>query len=92
MGTKKHPTNILKYEGTNKELGKDIARMRYDEMLEVLIGITEDIKRQQEADEERGRIKLSDSLKDFHKKLLDAIESGQNVWEICKPFMKDEEI
>ncbi|MFA5382658.1 MAG: hypothetical protein WC356_05795 [Candidatus Micrarchaeia archaeon] len=90
MLRKKHPTSVSGYKD-NKELGKDIAKMRYDKMVEVLIGIAEDIKRQQETDRERGRMKLSNSLNEFHEKLIDAIESGQKVWEICKPFMKDEE-
>ncbi len=77
-----HPTSVVNYGGTMEELAKDVANLRYDALYDFLQQLSSKIAKDSYADRERGRLKLSEELRN-------AAYSIRNAWIICKPHMSD---
>ena len=81
--TGEYPIQIGGYEGTNRELGRDIIKMAYDETNKVFNGMGEELTTQSHEDLENG----PKPVKNLHK-LIDDIERVEigfdHIWKICK--------
>ncbi|MDP3947695.1 MAG: hypothetical protein Q8Q41_03340 [bacterium] len=81
----KHRTYVLRYSGTNRELGKEIVRMAYDETNNVFKGALEELKKEYKNDSKSRKKKLSKNLNEAIQNLEKVIESIDEAWKICKP-------
>ena len=84
-----HPTTVEKYDGTLKELARDICDMQYDSLAQLLDHIADNLKEDSEADLARGYKQLSDRLDQAANALYTARCRIDIAWKICKPHMKD---
>lgn len=84
----KHPEIVDGYDGSLADLAKAIGGMRYEQVALFIQAFSDDILRQAYADLERGRPQLAESLYASAEALNLAKEKMDEVWEICKPFMK----
>lgn len=85
-----HKTEIEDFNGGLEELAIQIGRLRYDKVVEFLSFLILEFKRQSDKDLQRGRVKLSNQLKDLCKPLTTAQIQMRGIWFFCKPYMKDE--
>lgn len=83
----KHPNFVNGYNGSLDDLVKDIGVMTYDQVSALIEKLSNEIKQQAEADLGRGRKKLAKELYETALHLLNAKESMDRAWEICKPYM-----
>ncbi|MEI7620725.1 MAG: hypothetical protein WCJ57_04125, partial [Candidatus Falkowbacteria bacterium] len=60
----KHPSEVAGYDGSLDQLAQAIGNMTYDQVALFLNLLSQDIKRQADADSDRGREKLSKALCD----------------------------
>lgn len=89
-GEKEHAIHIRGYHGTNEELGRDIARMRYDAFLCVLRGAALEVYAQMQNDAARGRKTLARRLYAVYIGLAGTRHAVQLVWVLCRPHMGKE--
>jgi hypothetical protein len=85
-----HPTSVSGITVENAELGRLIARMRYDQMAEVLRGMSIELGRQAEADLLRGRPQLAQLLRSSQDIIADATEVMGRTFRLSRPFMEHE--
>ena len=85
----KHLKNVEKYDGSLKELAKDISNMTYDSLALFLSELSYKIEYDSKKDKERKRNKLSHQLESASKSIRESSEFISSAWNICKPFMKD---
>lgn len=85
----KHPLRVEGFSGTLEELAHSIGNIRYDQTVSFLEELAHDLKRQADADAEKGRKKLAAELYETVTKLYDAKESLEKAWKICEPYMKE---
>lgn len=85
--TPKHPANVIGYNGSLPELASAIGNMSYDKLAIFIEELSEDIKKQSEADLKKGHPQLSKKLLAASKKLLEAKKEIDSAWKISKPFM-----
>ncbi len=84
----KHPRNVEGFEGSLDQLARSIGNMTYDQTASFLEELAEDIKRQGDADLERGRTKLASELYVAANELYQARDKMYLAWKICEPYMK----
>lgn len=85
----KHPQNVKGFEGSLEQLAKSVGNMTYDQTASFIEKLADDIKRQADADFERGRAKLASELYATANELYQAKDRMDLAWKICKPYMKD---
>ena len=86
----KHSKLVEKYDGTLEDLAIDVANLSYDKVEEFITYLFKEILRQSNDDGSRGRNKLSNALKITSFYLAATAGQLKIVWEICKPYVKDE--
>ena len=85
-----HPTSVPGVGVGNHELGRQIARMRYDQLGNVLSGLSLDLEKQAAADFARGRPQLAKLLRSA-KIELDAVGSiVEKMFRLSRPYMEHE--
>lgn len=85
---KMHPTSVTVTSG--EELGRQIMRLRYDELQKVLTGMREECSRQMHADRERGRTGLFGHLRHLLAHLASAQERTAKIVKLCRPYIEKE--
>jgi|CXWL01.1.fsa_nt_gi hypothetical protein len=90
MTERTHPMVVQGYQGSLEDLGRDIARMRYDAGAVVLRAWAREIYSQARKDRKRGRPQLAGLLFDFYHGLMHAKESADKAWRLCRRHSKDE--
>ena len=63
--------------------------MAYDQTASFIEKLADDLKRQADADNARGRIKLAKELYAAAEKMYGARDKMHLAWKICEPYMKD---
>lgn len=89
MIDKIHPTTIGDFNAT-KELGISLGKLRYDILLDVLLGLHTELLRQRDGDAGRGRTKLSKTLDDTAGDLSVTMSSLEKAVSICRPYIEEE--
>ena len=92
----KHSENIERYQGTLKELARDIVNMRYDSVAkfyEYLAGelkedSQKDSQRQSLKDSSQKRTQLSKKLEEVAEDNLEIQKKMLSIWDLCKRYMK----
>lgn len=89
MSRKIHPVTL---DGTRspEDIGKDLARMRFDIMLRILRAWWQEISRQARADRARGRHQLAQALFDAADRFGSVVRCIDQAWRISKPHMEVE--
>ena len=85
----KHPKTVKGFQGSLDELAKSIGNMTYDQTSSFIEKLANDIKRQADADFQRGRVKLASQLYATADELYHARDKMNVAWNICEPYMKD---
>lgn len=88
---KKHRSKIRKYDGSLLELATDIGDLRYDALADFLKHLSNKLREDGVADENRRRVKLSTTLYEASNFLGKAKIEIDESWKISKPFMNDYE-
>jgi hypothetical protein len=85
-----HPTSIQGITVGNSDLGRLIARMRYDQFAEVLRGMSAELGTQAEADLLRGRPQLSQLLRNTQQVIDSSTEVMGRIFRLSRPYMEHE--
>lgn len=85
----KHPITIEKYNGTIKELARDIANLRYDSLEEFLKWLNYEIYVDSEKDKQRGKIQLGKLLRNCSDNISESRLHIIHAWKICKKYMEE---
>lgn len=85
-----HPTSIPGITIASAELGRLIARMRYDQVAEVLRGISTELGDQAEGDLLRGRPQLAQLLRSTQSMISNANEVMGRIFRLSRPHMEHE--
>jgi hypothetical protein len=86
----RHPKTVEKYDGTLKDLAKDIGNLRYDSLIELLDHLEAKIKEDADADLKGGRNRLAEFLTYAYVEVRSVKKQIGRAWEICKPYMKND--
>ena len=84
-----HPKYVIGYSSSLEDLAKAVGNMSYDQTALFIKHLADDIQRQAESDEKRGRRKLSILLYKTAEDLRRAKENMDSVWRICRQYMKE---
>lgn len=84
----KHLETIKKYDGTLKELARDLVNLRYDALATFLEELSTALAEDSVADEKRKRKRLSYCLSVASLDIQCAAYTIKDAWEICKKFIK----
>lgn len=87
---KHHILCVPGFERSNVHLGMSIGEMRFDAMLQVLMGIFTELNRQATKDCENGRAKLAAALFDAEHGLEATVRAILAAHKIAVPFMSHE--
>ena len=79
------------YNGSLDDLAKAVGNMRYDCTAEFIEKLADDIQRQADSDNTKGRAKLAKKLYFTAQGLYYARDILLSAWKICKPYMEDKE-
>lgn len=86
-----HPVKVAGYPGRNFDLGVEISRMRYDQVLEVFEGMRSGFESQAKNDHDRlKRFRLSKLLSKLTGEISQAMNSLREIFALCKPYLKHE--
>jgi hypothetical protein len=85
----KHLKTVKKYDGTLKELARDIANLRYDALATFLEELSTALSEDSISDKKRKRKRLSYCLSVASSDILCASYAIRNAWNICKKFIKE---
>jgi hypothetical protein len=92
MSCEKHKRNVEGFDGSLEDLAEKLGDLHYEALAEFLDYFSKKIERDAQADEDRGRMKLSGSLLMASDELMHAQIYINNAWKISKPYMdKDRE-
>lgn len=83
----KHNKELENYNADFKTLANELGNLRYDALAEFLDLLSNKIRLDGIADENRGRNKLANQLKNAAENLKNAVNSIEEAWRICKPYM-----
>lgn len=75
---KRHPVGVPYSRLSNRDLGRTIARLRYDALLEVLAGMHDELSAAQSADTKRGYAQLARKAREATKHLA-ALKGAVNA-------------
>lgn len=84
----KHQGFIEGFDVSLEEAARRAGNMKYDSLAEYIGYLADDLKRQADADREKGRVTLAEGLYDVVRTLRVSQEKMEGVWKICEPFMK----
>lgn len=87
----KHALTISGLYTNLAELGKDVALMRYDKVVDFLKGFRGDLERQSQSDQRRGRVRLAAALRNTVSALGPVIQQLEQTWRISEPHLRNEE-
>lgn len=82
----KHPVRIKGYTGSLEELGRSLARLRYDKLIEVVTALQDELVLQAVADRSRGRRQLANELMRGAGSVLRALSFLEKAWHISEHF------
>lgn len=85
-----HSTSVLGITVNNAELGRQIARMRYDQIGEVLRGMSLEFSRQSADDLSRGRPQLAKLLKETERLFGQLNDLVGRIFRLSRPYMEHE--
>lgn len=80
----KHTCRVKGVGFDNEELANRVGNLYYDDLALFLEAVSHKLHVDAKADEDRGRIKLANSLNDSAKHILQSVKSVSEAWEICK--------
>ena len=83
-----HPNHLTKYQGSIEELVSELGNLRYDNLVDFLNKMGDDLMRQAARDREKGRVQLVSQLEAAAQKLYEARDKMQCAWKISEPYMK----
>jgi iron-sulfur cluster repair protein YtfE (RIC family) len=84
----KHPIRVERYDGTDKELVRDITNRRYDSLEEFYKLLSKKYSSDARKDMESGHPLVSLRLKiiaEYHEKIREEFSS---LWKICEKYMR----
>lgn len=84
-----HPTEVHTKIG-GRELGRQIMRMRYDVVRDVVDGMRREAYAQGNGDHMRGREKIAAEIRSLVEILYEAEKSLEKIETICKPYIDRE--
>ena len=85
----KHTEQPKDIELSHQEIAQRMGDLYYDSLADFLNELSQKIKQDAEADNQRNRLKLSEELYASADLLASAAEHIQNAWEICEPFVRE---
>lgn len=85
----KHPKTVEGYSGSLEQLAFAVGNMSYDQTASFIEKLADDLKRQANADEKRGRKRLASKLHAAANELYQARDEMLLTWKICEPYMKE---
>lgn len=85
-----HPTTLLNYPGSLEDLAKEAGNLRYDSLASFLQALSDDLYRQAEADQKRGRVQLAVQGYRASFNLEQAAENIETAWKISQPYIGQE--
>ncbi len=85
----KHPMSVPGFTGTNEELGKQMANLHYDAIVEILSAFSSETRDAAIKDGDAGRMHLATALKSSVVALERAKDCFAQAAEISKPFMQE---
>jgi hypothetical protein len=74
-------------EITPEDLADRLGDLRYDALADYLAALAEKLQRDSRSDGGRGRGKLATYLLGASVSLSRAVESIEDAWDICEPYM-----
>ena len=86
----RHPLCVAGFTGSNHELGRAIGQMRYDQIVTILEGLSDELARQAKGDHERKRYQLSGNLTMLVGEVKRLAERFTKLFRICRPYMLHE--
>ncbi len=86
-----HEREIPHYEGDIQGLAQAVGRLTYDRLADFLLALSDELNEQGEADQARGRPKLSKTLLEAGTKMEGAESDIREAWRISKPHMTPKE-
>lgn len=89
MSAKRHPVT-LDCTRSPEQIGKDLAKLRFDVMLVILRAWWQELSKQAFADRKRGRHQLAQALFDAADRFGPVMRCLDQAWRISKPYMKHE--
>lgn len=89
MSAKRHPVT-LDCTRSPEQIGKDLARLRFDVMLVILKAWWQELSKQAFADRKRGRHQLAQALFDAADRFGPVMRCLDQAWRISEPHMKAE--
>jgi hypothetical protein len=85
----RHSDRVKGFDGSLRELAGAVGNMTYDQVAVFIQELSDNLRDQAAADVARGRMKLAAKLYSTTTGLDDSANKMVEVWQICKPFMKD---
>lgn len=82
-----HGSNIRGYTSF-AELANDVGNLRYDCLAEFLVKLSEKLADDSASDSGRGRPILAEKLQMMSENINHAAVICNEVWSVCKPYMK----
>ncbi len=86
----KHTENIDNYNGSLKDLAKQVSNLKYNKLADFLNYLADELLKQSSDDVYNKKIKLATCLSFAAKNIILAIKDIDDAWRISKPFMKEE--
>ena len=86
----KHPPSVEGYSGSLKDLARDIRRMRYDAVEELLGYLSIEFQEEGARDKTKKKPLLAEKLEGLAKMLQRARGDAEDIWSLCKPYIKNE--
>lgn len=84
----KHKKEVEGYNGSIKDLARDVADLHYESLSEFLLELGFCLNEDARADEGRGRPKLASNLKEGAQHITRGHLNIEKAWEISKPYME----
>ncbi len=88
----RHPRHVAGWNGTLEELAQAVGNMTYDQTAEFLNLLSEDLKKQAQGDQEKGRSKLSGFLRKTANEHEYATNPMNQAWQVCKLYMHEDDL
>lgn len=85
----KHPDRVEGYTGSLEDLANSIGNLRYDALTKFFSLLAAKFKKDAQADTQRQRKLLATSLTALASSCELVGILADNVWKICKPYMKN---
>lgn len=87
---KKHPKELVGYEGRLETLAQDIHRMDYNSVRSFYQHAILELQRQSEGDTKRNRLQLAKLLEEATKIVKQLESKFSKIAKLCEPYMEKE--